>query len=67
VIAQASVGETSPLIDQQIARATQATMKYYGEMSFPNANLSFDVVVVDNGAVNIVFPENLADAERCSP
>ncbi len=36
-LAQASLGETSPLIDQQIASATQATMKYYGENGIENA------------------------------
>lgn len=30
-LAIATVGQTVPLLDQQIAQATQATMKYYGE------------------------------------
>jgi hypothetical protein len=36
-IAQSSLGESAPLIDQQIARATQATMPYYGENGIENA------------------------------
>ena len=35
--AVSTIGEDVPLLDQQIARATQATMKYYGSKGLENA------------------------------
>jgi hypothetical protein len=37
VLAVSSIGEAVPLLDRQIAQATQATMKYYGANGLANA------------------------------